>query len=198
MHNDQGRLVGYNTDGDGFMGPLVAAGFDVRHKQVVVLGAGGAARSVVSRLVREDATVLLVIRTRERAERLAAHARESVPAARIDCLDLDDEAGMVDSLVGAELLVNTTSVGMHPHADALPPIPPSALHSKLFVYDLVYNPADTPLLRAARAAGSRTLGGLSMLVYQGAAAFKVWTGVAPPVDVMREAAEAGLRFERPR
>jgi shikimate dehydrogenase len=192
VHNDHGRLVGYNTDGDGFMGPLKAWGYAPRGRRAVVLGAGGAARSVVFRLVREGARIVVANRTVERALRLVADVLAVAHDGEIACIDLDDQAGLSEALAGAELLVNTTSVGMYPHADAEPPVAPSALHPKLLVYDLVYNPVETRLLAGASAVGARTLNGVPMLVYQGAAAFKIWTGVDPPVDVMKRAVEAQL------
>lgn len=192
VHNDGGRLVGYNTDGEGFVRPLEAQGFDLKGRETVVLGAGGAARSVVFRLAREGASITLVNRTRARADKLAADVRGAVPGAGMDCLDPDDTAGLKRALVGAELLVNTTSAGMSPRKSEMPPVPPDALHSGLLVYDLIYNPRETRLLAAARQVGARTLNGVPMLVHQGAAAFEIWTGARPPVEVMERAVLANL------
>ena len=191
VRNLDGRLLGFNTDGEGFIRPLSEAGFSVRNKRAVVLGAGGAARSVVYRLLREGASVTLANRTRDRAER---RANEIGTAARkqVEVIDLSDAAAMKSALGGAELLANTTSVGMSPDADAEPPIPPALLHPGLFVYDLIYNPTETRLLSAARKIGAQSLNGVGMLAHQGAAAFEIWTGVQPPVDVMRTAIERGL------
>lgn len=192
VHNDGGRLVGHNTDGEGFARPLEARGFVLRGRRAVVLGAGGAARSVVFRLAREGAQVVLANRTLERAARLAEDVHAVVGRAAVEWLALDDTAGLKESLAGAELLVNTTSVGMSPQAEAMPPIPPDALHPGLLVYELIYNPVETRLLAAARAAGAQTLNGVQMLVYQGAAAFQIWTGLQPPVDVMEQAVRSRL------
>lgn len=195
VHNDKGELVGYNTDGEGFAGPLKALEFELRGKRTVVLGAGGAARSVVSRLAREGAAITIVNRTLERAEQLAEQARSvagTAGGARVDCLGFCDHAGLRDALAGAELLVNTTSVGMSPHVGDIPPIPPQAFHPALFVYDLIYNPRETRLMTEARAAGCRTLNGVRMLAWQGAAAFEIWTGVRPDVRVMEAAVEQQL------
>jgi shikimate dehydrogenase len=191
VRNLDGRLSGFNTDGEGFFQPLLEAGFTVRGKRAVVLGAGGAARSVVYRLLREGAIVTVANRTRSRAERLAHEigAAAGSPAAVID---LSDATAMKSALGGAELLVNTTSVGMSPHADAEPPIPLAQLHPGLFVIDLIYNPTETRLLTEARRIGARTMNGVAMLAHQGAAAFKIWTGVKPPVEIMRSAVERGL------
>lgn len=192
VHNDKGTLVGYNTDGEGFAGPLKALGYGLAGRRAVVLGAGGAARSVVFRLARESGSITIVNRTLERAERLAEEVRRVSKEARVDCLGSGDDAGLRETLAGAELLVNTTSVGMSPHEDDRPPIPPQALHPGLFVYDLIYNPRETRLLAEARAAGCGTLNGAPMLAYQGAAAFEIWTGQRPDVAIMQSAVEAGL------
>jgi shikimate dehydrogenase len=96
------------------------------------------------------------------------------------------------ALTDAAVLVNTTSVGMHPHTDEMPPVPPDALTPALFVSDLIYNPAETRLLALARSRGCRTQNGIEMLVRQGAIAFTHWTGIEPPVDVMRNAVRAAL------
>jgi shikimate dehydrogenase len=187
-------LLGDNTDGFGFAEPLRERGVDLAGKPVVVLGAGGAARAVVFRLAREGARITLVNRTHTRARRLAqAVVDAGLGAVRV--LEADGRQDLVEAIAGAELLVHTTSVGMHPATEALPPVPVEAFHSDLFVYDLVYNPVETRLLQEAKARGCPTLSGLNMLVYQGAAAFQRWTGVWPPTDVMESALRAGLPDE---
>lgn len=192
VHNDKGKLVGYNTDGEGFAGPLKALGIELSTRRAVVLGAGGAARSVVFRLARENGVITIVNRTVERAERLAEEVRRVVSDARVDCLASGDDAGLRERLAGAELLVNTTSVGMSPHEGDMPPIPPRALHPDIFVYDLIYNPRETRLLAEARSAGCRTLNGVGMLAHQGAAAFEIWTGLRPDVGIMQAAVDEQL------
>ena len=189
VHCVDGRLIADNTDGRGFYAPLREAGFEARGCRAVVIGAGGAARAVVFRLAREGAeTIWLANRTRGRAERLAeAVADAGYGADRVRPLALDDSERLERAIQGAELLVQTTRVGMHPETDAEPPAPVQALHRNLFVYELVYNPMETRLLAEARRRGCRTLGGVKMLVYQGAAAFERWTGIWPPTDVMEAA-----------
>lgn len=194
--NEGGRLSGYNTDGEGFLRPLIERGFSARGKQAVVLGAGGAARSVVYRLLREGAKVVIVNRTPDRAERLAAEMREaagSPHSSEVSCIELGDGIGCGRAIERAEILVNTTSAGMSPNAGEMPPIPPTALHPALFVVDLIYNPSETLLLRTAAAAGARTLNGVPMLVHQGAAAFEIWTGRRPPTGVMERVVTQKLR-----
>lgn len=187
VHNEGGRLTGYNTDGEGFLAPLLAEGFAPRGKTAVILGAGGAARSVVWRLAGEGARIILANRTGERAKRLADEANRALGLSSISSISLGDAAGLVSALDGADLLVNTTSVGMYPHVEEEPAAPRSALHPNLTVYDLVYNPVETRLLTFAREAGARTINGVKMLVHQGAAALRIWTGANPPIAVMEQA-----------
>ena len=194
VHCLEGRLLGDNTDGRGFYEPLREMGLSFAGKQVVVLGAGGAARSVVFRLLREEAHVILTNRTPERAARLAQDAISAGYGAQIRVVDAEAERELRNAIAGAELLVHTTRVGMHPETDALPPVPLEAFHPNLLVYDLVYNPVETRLIQQARRRGCRTLTGVKMLVYQGAAAFERWTGLWPPTDVMEAAVLEGLQL----
>lgn len=184
-HDD--ALVGHSTDGDGFVASLRAdAGVDPQGQCVVVLGAGAAARSVIDALARHGAAEVVVVnRTHDRAEQAAALAGA---AGRV---------GAPGDVRNASLLVNATSIGMGD--DDSMPLDAELLHDGLLVADLVYHPLDTPLLRAARAAGARTLDGLGMLVHQAALQQHLWTGETPDVTVMRAAAEAELaRRERTR
>lgn len=192
VHCTEGRLLGDNTDGRGFYEPLREMGVTVLNKRVVVIGAGGAARAVVFRLAREGAQIVLANRTRERAQRLAQAVAEAGYARPTVTSDADDGQGLANAVAGAELLVHTTRVGMSPDIDSLPPVPLEAFHPNLLVYDLVYNPIETTLLQQARLRGCRTLTGVKMLVYQGAAAFQRWTGIRPPTDVMEQAVIVGL------
>lgn len=188
----EGKLVGDNTDGFGFYEPLRERGFEAKGKRVIVLGAGGAARSVVFRLLREGAQVTLTNRTPERAVRLAEDAAK-VGLGGIETVAHEDTPRLREAMGEAQLLVQTTRVGMYPDVNALPALPLEALHRNLLVYDLVYNPVETQLLRAAQQRGCRTLTGIKMLVYQGAAAFRLWTGVWPPTELMEAAVLEGLR-----
>lgn len=191
IHNRDGALEGHNTDARGFLSALrEEAGFEPRGRTAIILGAGGSARAVAIALAGEGATsVVIANRTVERAEALVELVRSlGVPA---QAIALDPAS--IREAVQCDLVVNCTSLGMtggpgpaeSPITSEL--IPPDAL-----VCDLVYNPRETPLLRGAATAGVRSLGGLPMLVYQGAAAFEIWTGVAAPARVMFAAAEAAL------
>lgn len=186
VHCIDGRLVGDNTDGYGFYEPLREMNFDAAGRETLIVGAGGAARSVAFRLAEAGARITMVNRTLERARRLADAVAAGTGTA-VNIIALDDTDCVSRALHRAELLVQTTNIGMHPHEDALPPVPVEALHSSLLVYDLVYNPMETGLLREARKRGCRTLTGVKMLVFQGAAAFERWTRRKPPTDVMERA-----------
>lgn len=189
--NDGGRLHGYNTDASGFLRALRERGsFEVSGKRAVLVGAGGVARAVVLTLAREGAASLTIAnRSVARAEALAEAGRSAGLA--INVLSMSDSSALAAAIGAADLLVNATSVGMW-HATPGSPVPAEYLHDGLFVHDLVYNPAETVLLRDAARAGARTLNGLSMLVYQGAAAFELWTHRQPPVGLMMARAEEAL------
>ena len=195
VHRD-GRMVGANTDLAGFLRALREDGaYEPRGRSALLLGAGGAARAVAYALLAEGAAgVAIANRSPERARVLADELAARFPA-RVHALPLDAEAlaPLLDASVSVDLLVNCTSLGMShgPDPDASP-VPAGLIPAAALVYDLVYNPQETPLLAAARLAGARTLGGLPMLVYQGAAAFRLWTGREAPVDVMMKAASAAL------
>lgn len=178
-----GRLVGHSTDGDGFVSCLrTDAEFDPAGRRVVVLGAGGAARSVVEALVRHGvAEVVVVNRTPERAQRAAALAGQR------------GRVGPPACVAEADLVVNATSVGMgEPTESGALPCDPSLLGAGQLVADLVYHPRETAFLAAARARGARVLDGLGMLVHQAVLQQVLWTGHEPDAAVMRAAAERQL------
>ncbi|MBM4444170.1 MAG: shikimate dehydrogenase [Chloroflexi bacterium] len=191
--NRGGRLVGFNTDAGGFLRALREAGFDCRGASAVLLGAGGAARAVGFALVREGAGRLIVAnRTPRRAEDLAAWLRGQ-SGHRAEVVGGDWEGlRSGEALRDCHLLVNCTSLGMkHGATEGEGALDAHAIPGGVLVCDLVYNPEETPLLRQARKAGAAVLGGLPMLVYQGAASFELWTGREAPVDIMfRKAREA--------
>ncbi|MBI4310447.1 MAG: shikimate dehydrogenase [Chloroflexi bacterium] len=189
--NRNGALEGHNTDVAGFMRALREdAGFDPRGKRVLLLGAGGAAKAAAFGLADAGVAWLAIAnRTVERARELVASLPEGASSR---ALPLDHGALATDG--PWDLIVNTTTLGMAGSAAAgETPLEASLIPGGALVYDIVYNPEATPLLAAARKAGARTLGGLPMLIYQGAEAFRLWTGVEAPVGVMFEAARKALR-----
>ena len=188
IHNAGGVLKGYNTDVYGILTSLKeTAGLDPLPPVVAVLGASGAARGVVYGLCTrpEVERILVFNRTPEKAETLAREMGAWTDA-RLEAHPMD-EASLQARLKEAQLLINATSVGMHPHTGYSPVGDGAALHPDLVVYDIVFNPLETLLLRQAREAGARAVGGIEMLVYQGARSFEIWTGTYPPVEVMKAA-----------
>lgn len=183
---DGDRLIGYNTDTAGLLDALTRdGGLTVREQHAAIVGAGGAARGAAFALAQAGAAAVTIInRNWDRAAALADAVRRAFRCA-VDAVPLDGHA-VPAALREATLLVQATTVGAGAQRE-LSPVPSHALHAGLFVMDMVYAPAETKLLGEARMAGCRTLGGLPMLVYQGARAFEIWTGRAAPLHAMRDA-----------
>jgi shikimate dehydrogenase len=185
VHCVDGRLLGDNTDVRGFLQPLLETGFSPLGTQVAVIGAGGAARAVLFGLMRAGARVTILNRSFDRAVALAAAVKHiEAGSARAIPMDSPEVAAVI---AAADLIVQTTRVGMHPEVEEVPAIPLDAMQAGTLVYDLVYNPIETRFLQEAQARGCRIMTGVKMLVYQGAASFERWTGVRPPTDVMERA-----------
>ncbi|MGE3984337.1 MAG: shikimate dehydrogenase [Dehalococcoidia bacterium] len=188
-----GRLIGFNTDKAGFVESLRNAGFDPSLRRVLVLGVGGSARAVCVGLIEAGvANLTLAGRRSEAVASLAAHLRATHPEASIDEVSMD--VGVLGvATAAADLVVNTTPVGMHgTGSEDESPLPAAFLRQGLWVCDLVYRPPQTRLLRDTEAAGANALGGLEMLVLQAVESVKLWTGREPPVDIMRSAARSAL------
>lgn len=185
--NESGKLIGYNTDGIGYVRSLKEeTGIELKGKSVLLLGAGGAARGVAYALAKEGAgRIYIANRTKERALELADTISSYTEAIG---LGMDELGHVVDEV---EFVLNTTSAGMHPHVDELP-LPLELLRSHHLVSDLIYNPRITRFLREAEARGARIHGGLGMFIYQGAFAFEYWTGTPAPVAAMRQVVEQSL------
>lgn len=182
--NDGGRLIGYNTDGIGYVRSLKEeTGISLAGKRILVIGAGGAARGVIYALAKEKpAAIRIANRTKEKAVELA---RAFSVMTETTGVALDDAKKIARE---TDVIVNTTSVGMYPHPDVTP-LDPSCFHDGMVVSDLIYNPRITRLLQEARDKGAHIHGGLGMFIYQGAYAFEYWTGLPAPVAAMREAVE---------
>ena len=177
LRSADGRWAGDNTDAAGFLQPLQTRGVGLAGLRASILGAGGSARAVAVGLAGGGASVAVHARDRSRAEAVAA--------------EVAGTAGPWPPVPGTwDLLVNCTPIGMHPHVDGSP-MPAHALVGAT-VYDLVYNPEETRLLKEAKKAGCRTIGGLEMLVAQAQAQFRWWTGMDPDPEVMRSAAARKL------
>jgi shikimate dehydrogenase len=190
----EGRLIGHNTDKEGFLRPLRKAGCDPAGLRALVLGVGGSERAIAYGLVEAGvAAITLAGRRPDRVDAAAAHLAASAPGrAEIHRLAWQPEA-LIAAAAEAGIVVNCTPIGMrHTAEEHESPLPAAALRPELWVYDIVYNPLETDLLRLARAAGARVIAGLEMLVYQAAAQQALWTGREPPVDIMLKAAEVAL------
>lgn len=178
---NDGRLIGYNTDGMGYVRSLVEETGIVLDQQIVTMvGAGGAARAVAFTLAEKGVKEIRIMnRSRERAQILAEHVGTIVPTKIVE------QADGMDAIADSSLLINTTSIGMLPNVQEMP-VPSEWLHKKLTVSDLIYNPLETRLLGEARAIGATVHSGVGMFVNQGALAFELWTGQEAPTETMRE------------
>lgn len=180
-------MSGTNTDVMGLVDDLKAHGVLLKGTNIVILGAGGAARAAVYGLEREGAQVTVVNRTLDKAQVMVADLTLSAGIQGVDVRTLDEAAELPINLI-----INCTSAGMWPHVDDSPWIDGVPFPRGVVVYDMVYRPQRTKLMQQAEAAGGHAIGGLGMLVRQGAAAFKIWTGVEPPVETMMAAAMVEL------
>jgi shikimate dehydrogenase len=186
--NENGKLTGYNTDGIGYVRSLLEeTGMELEGARVLLLGAGGAARGVGYALAKAGAKrIEIANRTRERAEELASAIGEFSDA---EAVGLDE---LADTLENVDLIVNTTSAGMHPNVAELP-MNADLIGPQHIVSDLIYNPRITRFLNNAEARGARIHGGLGMFIYQGAYALEYWTGTQAPAAAMRQIVEQSLR-----
>jgi len=180
-----GMRIGENTDAPGFLADLRAAGAEPAGKQALVLGAGGSARAVVVALVRAGARVVVANRTRARADELSAELNAKLQGEPVRALELREDL-LKEVTSGSEIIVNTTSLGMSPNLDEMPGLPLEALRSDAFVYDLIYNPMETRLLREAGKRGVPGRHGAGMLARQGALALEMWLGRPAPAELMEQ------------
>ena len=188
IHNEDGNLTGHNTDVYGVTTAIERiAGITTFPESCVVLGAGGASRAVTYALGNRDEVKRITIlnRTADRAESLAADM-EKITGKAITPAPLD-RASERKAFDEAGLVVNTTSLGMHPNPDNSPLIDENAIRPDLVLYDTIFNPLETSLMKQFKAKGARAFGGLDMLVFQGARSFEIWTGIEPPTEVMKQA-----------
>jgi len=182
--NNQGKLIGYNTDGRGAMIALQENGVYPAEKKMVLLGAGGAAKAIAYQAAQDVEELVILNRTPEKAKKLAEALKSF--GAKVKGGTLSSEV-LKQELPTTDILVNATSAGMHPDVDSSP-VPSDLLHSNLSVMDIIYNPLATRLLKEAKSVGAKVVSGIEMLLYQGAVAFEIWTNCPAPVEVMREAA----------
>ena len=187
-------LVGYNTDGAGLLRSLVEdLAFTPQGANVLILGAGGAARGAIAALCKAGVeSVTIANRTRNKGEELLSRFKSVFPQVKFALSSLD-VFGSPDLLHGIDLIVNTTSVGMN--NTSFDGLDISLMTPSTRIYDMVYAPLETPLLKAAKAMGLKTANGIGMLVAQGEIAFAVWTGCAPPSGLMKSCLLTAVKFK---
>ena len=181
--NTNGRLQGFNTDGIGAAKAIQESGTPLEGQNVVLIGGGGAARAIAFTLSNMVGRLRILNRHEEKARKLAAELSRKRKK-KIFSGGLHGDI-LEQTLSDAGLVINATSVGMHPNEDASI-LDGSLLRPDLVVFDIVYNPLETRLLREAEKAGAKTVNGVGMLVHQGAESFRIWTGIEAPVDLMRK------------
>jgi len=190
IKNEGKILIGKNTDASGAKKALLDAGCEITGKKALILGAGGAAKAVSFAISEELDAVYIANRTEKRAIKLA---KDLTNKTTIKAVGKNMSNNTLKNLVNdVDILINTTPLGMYPDIEKSP-ISEEMLHNNLFVFDIVYNPLETRLLREARKIGCKTLGGLDMFVNQGALAFEWWTGKKPNLNLMKEKVVEYLR-----
>ena len=197
--NESGRLIGFSTDGPGWVRAIREDfGLDVRDLRVLVLGAGGVGQAIARQCALEGCERLVIAnrtleKARQLAERLAPHFHSTKlqgAHARLKAVPLEESA-IARELDSVDLVVNGTASGLR--ASDPPVLPARILQPHLCVYDTIYRPARTGLLRAAQEAGARCANGLSMLLHQGALSWEIWTGRSAPLETMRSALQSAAR-----
>lgn len=172
--NKNGVLYGYTTDADGFYESLKRIGCNIKDKNVLFIGAGGATRPVVSLFAMEGAkSITIKNRTKEKAEIIAKHVKET--------LEYDVNCELL--LSHYDVVINTTPIGMYPEVDAMPEFDMSLIDETSYVADMIYNPSETLFLKEAKKSGAKTVNGLGMLIYQGMIAYELFTDTKLPVDM---------------
>lgn len=189
VKNDGGKLIGYNTDYIGFIEGLKSKKFCAENKNAILLGAGGAARAVIWGLIKEKIkSVNIGVRNPQKAKSLVAEFEKYTD---IKCFEFADKE-FEDKLSKADLIVNTTPLGMYPKIDEMPPLNFEKLSDKVLIYDIIYSPEKTKLLIEAEKHGHDIVNGEIMLAGQGAAALKLWTGTEPDIAHMQSVLRSSL------
>ncbi|MGI5912336.1 MAG: shikimate dehydrogenase [Syntrophomonadaceae bacterium] len=188
--NDDGILTGHNTDGIGYMRSIREEGVNVIGKKITILGAGGAANAIIVQAALDGVKEIAIFNRKNgssftRAQQLAKIINEKTTC-KAQVFALEDTAALREQLANSVLLVNATSVGMKPLEDLNNISDPTLLRPDLVVSDIIYAPAKTKMLQMAEQQGCKIINGLGMMLYQGAEAFKLWTGHEMPVDYIKE------------
>ena len=181
---DEDYAKGYNTDGIGAVKAIEEVS-SVKNKKVIILGAGGAARAISFQILMDGAeSVVIANRTVANAEQLQKDLVEKL-SADVKSIDLGEK--LKNELSNADILINTTPIGMYPNVNQEPLVKAELMHENLVVKDCVYNPLQTGLIKEAEKCNAKVVSGLKMLIYQGIESFRIWTGVTPPVEIFERA-----------
>lgn len=190
VENKNGVFVGHNTDGVGFMQSVKEQNIDMKNQAMTIMGIGGAATAICAQAALDDVSIIHIFarpnsshlpRIKSLKENL-----EKETSCKIFIHNLFDKQDLKTSVKDSRLFVNATSVGMSPHTEDCLIEDFSIFHKHLAVADIIYNPWETALLAKAKAAGCKAFNGYSMLLYQGAEAFRIWTGKEMPIDLVKE------------
>jgi shikimate dehydrogenase len=182
IKNNDGYLTGKNTDAEGGLRAIKNAGYTISGKKILLLGAGGAACALAFKMAEEVNKIIILNRDLKRALKLSNNIRKYVRI-NVAAKKLNDDV-LKEECIKADIIINSTPIGMYPNVDESP-IPVESLHEDLIVFDIVYNPIETKLISDAKQKGCKTLGGLDMLVNQGALAFEWWTNKKPNTSLMK-------------
>ena len=187
--NENGKLIGHNTDGMGYMHAVKDAGHDIIGKNMTLLGAGGAATAICVQAALDGVANINIFSIQDqffdRAKKMVDQINSNTNC-NVSLYDLADTTELKKSIDSSDILTNATSVGMAPNIDNCIISDASFFHENLIVSDIIYNPEETKLLKMAKSHGCQVFNGLYMLLYQGAEAFKIWTGKNMPIDVIKE------------
>lgn len=188
--NENGKLTGYITDGEGFVDNLTDHGVAIKGKKITIAGGGGAATAIQVQCALDGASEISIFKRKnasfQRVLQTAEKIRQKMPHCIVNVYDMADTAKMTEEIYSSDIFVNATSVGMSPAEDESVVKDTAAFRKGLVVADAVYNPAETKLLKDAKAAGCVCVGGKGMLLWQGVAAFRLYTGKEMPVEEVKE------------
>lgn len=187
--NENGHFIGYNTDGIGYMRSVKESGYDIIGKKMTILGAGATASSIIAQAAIDGVSEISIFSRKsasfERMKKLVDELNHST-SCKLMLYDIVEKDLLKRELSQSALLTNATSVGMAPNTEVSLIDDADLFHPSLIVSDVIYNPRETKLLTMAKDAGCKTFNGLYMLLYQGAAAFELWTGQEMPVDIIKK------------
>lgn len=188
--NENGKLKGYITDGEGFVNNLKDHGIDIKGKKITIAGGGGAATAIQVQCALDGAREITIFNIKDdffaRTLQTAEKIRNAVPECIVNVYDIADTAKMTEEIQSSDIFANATIVGMKPMDNESVVKDKNAFHKNLVVADAVYNPLETKLLKDAKEAGCKCIGGRGMLLWQGVVAFRLYTGMEMPVEELKQ------------